>query len=37
MSDQRVVITDESSGKSLELPVISGTEGEPTLQIKALP
>jgi citrate synthase len=37
MSDQRVIITDESSGQSLELPVISGTEGEPTLQIKALP
>ena len=37
MSDQRVVITDESNGKSLELPVIRGTEGEPTLQIKALP
>ena len=37
MSDQRVVITDESSGQSLELPVISGTEGEPTLSIKALP
>jgi citrate synthase len=37
MSDQRVVITDEGSGKSLELPVIKGTEGEPCLQIKALP
>ena len=37
MSNQRVVITDESSGQSLELPVIKGTEGEPTLQIKALP
>ena len=37
MSDQRVVVTDESSGQSLELPVISGTEGEPTLSIKALP
>ena len=37
MSNQRVIITDESSGKSLELPVIKGTEGEPTLQIKALP
>ena len=37
MSDQRVVITDESTGKSLELPVIKGTEGEPTLHIKALP
>lgn len=37
MSDQRVIITDHSTGKSLELPVIRGTEGEPTLQIKALP
>ena len=37
MSDQRVVITDHSSGKSLELPVVKGTEGEPTLRIKALP
>jgi len=37
VSDQRVVITDENTGKSLELPVIKGTEGEPTLQIKALP
>ena len=37
MSDQRVIVTDEGSGQSLELPVISGTEGEPTLNIKALP
>ena len=37
MTDNRVIITDESTGKSLELPVIRGTEGEPTLQIKALP
>ena len=37
MSDQRVTVTDESSGKSLELPVIEGTDGEPCLQIKALP
>ena len=37
MSGQRVIITDENSGKSLELPVIRGTEGEPTLHIKALP
>jgi citrate synthase len=37
MSDNRVIITDESTGKSLELPVLSGTEGEPTLSIKALP
>lgn len=37
MSDQRVVITDEGTGESLELPVIKGTDGEPCLQIKALP
>jgi len=37
MSDNRVIITDESTGKSLELPVIRGVEGEPTLHIKALP
>jgi len=37
VSDQRVIITDHSTGQSLELPVIRGTEGEPTLQIKALP
>lgn len=34
---KRVFVTDESSGKELDLPVISGTEGEPTLEIKALP
>lgn len=37
MSDPRVIIKDESNGKSLELPVIRGTEGEPTLVIKSLP
>jgi citrate synthase len=37
MSENRVIITDESAGKSLELPVLRGTEGEPTLSIKALP
>ena len=37
MSNQRVIITDESTGQILELPIIRGTEGEPTLQIKALP
>ncbi|GMR14811.1 MAG: citrate synthase [Gammaproteobacteria bacterium] len=37
MSDPRVIIKDESNGKSLELPVIRGTEGEPTLAIKSLP
>ena len=37
MSANRVIITDESNGKSLELPVLRGTEGEPTLHIKELP
>jgi len=37
VSDPRVIIKDESNGKSLELPVIRGTEGEPTLVIKSLP
>jgi citrate synthase len=37
VSNQRVIVTDENTGKSLELPVIRGTEGEPTLLIKALP
>jgi citrate synthase len=37
VSDHRVIIKDESTGKSLELPVIRGTEGEPTLVIKSLP
>jgi citrate synthase len=37
MSNQRVVITDESTGQSLELPVIKGSQGEPTIQIKAVP
>ncbi len=37
MSEKPVIITDEASGKSLELPVVRGTEGEPTLNIKTLP
>ena len=37
MSDHRVIIKDETTGKSLELPVIQGTEGEPTVVIKSLP
>ncbi len=37
MSDHHVIIKDQSSGQSLELPVIRGTEGEPTLDIKSLP
>ena len=37
MSDNKVTITDESTGKSLDLPILGGTEGEPTLVIKDLP
>jgi len=37
VSSKNVVITDEATGKRLELPVIKGTEGEPTLDIKELP
>ncbi len=37
LSDQHVIITDQSNGQSHELPVIRGTEGEPTLEIKSLP
>jgi citrate synthase len=37
VSGRKVLLTDEVTGKSLELPVISGTEGEPTLDIKDLP
>jgi citrate synthase len=37
VSDKPVIVTDEASGKSLELPVVRGTEGEPTLNIKKLP
>ena len=37
MSSQKVVISDHSANKELELPVVTGTEGEPTLDIKGLP
>jgi citrate synthase len=37
VADKKVYVTDESSGTQLNLPVILGTEGEPTLDIKALP
>jgi citrate synthase len=37
VSKNKVFIKDENAGKELELPVIAGTEGEPTLDIKALP
>ena len=37
MADKPVIISDENSGKQLELPVVRGTAGEPTLSIKSLP
>jgi citrate synthase len=36
VSENKVILTDETAGKSIQLPVISGTEGEPTLDIKGL-
>ena len=36
MAKKKVVVTDQSSGKQLDLPVVAGTEGEPTLDIKSL-
>ena len=32
-----VIVRDEASGKVVELPVVQGTEGEPTINIKELP
>jgi citrate synthase len=37
MPEKKVILTDELSDRSVELPVIRGTEGEPTLDIKAVP
>ena len=37
MPSKKVTITDGASGKTLDLPVVKGTEGEPTLDIKELP
>ncbi|MGD2128831.1 MAG: citrate (Si)-synthase, partial [Lysobacterales bacterium] len=37
MSENHVFIRDESTGKQVDLPVVKGTEGEPTLDIKAVP
>ncbi|MCU0989177.1 MAG: citrate (Si)-synthase, partial [Xanthomonadales bacterium] len=37
MSSKSVLLIDETAGKRLELPVLRGTEGEPTLDIKSLP
>ena len=36
MSENKVIISDKTAGKNLELPVVRGTEGEPTLDIKSL-
>ncbi|GAB4187130.1 MAG: citrate synthase [Wenzhouxiangellaceae bacterium] len=36
MTDKSVILTDQGNGNSLELPVIRGTEGDPTLDIKKL-
>lgn len=37
MAEKTVLVRDESSGNSVELPVVRGTEGEPTINIKGLP
>ncbi len=37
MSDKYVLVSDPATGKELRLPVVKGTEGEPTLDIKTLP
>jgi citrate synthase len=37
VSERKVTLTDQQSGKSIDLPVISGNEGEPTIDIKTLP
>jgi citrate synthase len=37
LSQKHVLLTDESTGQDLQLPVVEGTEGESTLDIKALP
>ena len=37
MSEKYVLLTDPATGKDLRLPVVEGTEGESTLDIKALP
>jgi len=36
VSSKKVRLIDEAAGKEVELPVIRGTEGEPTLDIKAV-
>ena len=36
MTDRKLTLTDAESGKSLDLPVVAGTEGDPTIDITRL-
>ena len=36
MTERKLTLTDHESGKSLDLPVVAGTEGDPTLDISGL-
>ena len=36
MTDRKLTLTDPSSGKTLDLPVIAGTEGDPAMDIARL-
>ena len=36
MTERKLTLTDHESGKSLDLPVVAGTEGDPTLDISRL-
>ncbi|QOC22820.1 citrate synthase [Wenzhouxiangella sp. AB-CW3] len=36
MTERKLTLTDSESGKSLDLPVVAGTEGDPTLDISKL-
>ena len=36
MADRKLTLTDSETGKSLDLPVVSGSEGDPTIDIAAL-
>ena len=37
MASEKLIVTDEGAGKRVEMPVIRGTLGVPTVDIKALP
>ncbi|MFU8876540.1 MAG: citrate synthase [Wenzhouxiangellaceae bacterium] len=36
MSDRKLTLSDPNSGKAIDLPVVTGSEGDPTLDISAL-